>query len=60
MPEDKFIQGVVAALDLVAIYDQGTLFREIVESVGKERTLAEIKLNGLGRTKKLAKAEFNL
>jgi hypothetical protein len=56
--KDDFIRGVVVALDVVAIYDYGVCFKEIVESVGKETVLKEIKKNGLHRTKEMAKSEF--
>lgn len=54
----EFVQGIVAALDVVAIYDQPVIFKEIVESAGTKKVLEEIKLNGLKRTKKLAEQEF--
>ncbi|MDD5453928.1 MAG: hypothetical protein PHW62_00310 [Candidatus Ratteibacteria bacterium] len=56
--EDKFIQGTVAALDVVALYDQPVIFKEIVESAGIKKVLAEIKKNGSERSKKIAKQEF--
>jgi len=58
MEEDKFIQGIVAALDVVAIYDQPVIFKEIIETAGTKRVLAEIKVNGSERSKKLAIQEF--
>lgn len=54
----KFIQGIVVALDVVALYDQPVLFKEIVELAGVEAVLTEIQANGLPRTKKLAQQEF--
>ncbi len=54
----EFVQGIVAALDIVAIFDYGVCFKEIVESAGTKNVLDEIKANGLERTKKLAAQEF--
>jgi len=54
----KFVQGIVAALDVVAIYDYGTCFKEIIESAGKREVLREIELNGSERSKAMAKTEF--
>lgn len=55
---DRFIQGTVAALDIVAIYDNPTIFKDIVEAAGRRAVLAEIAKNGLERTKVLAKNEY--
>jgi hypothetical protein len=57
-PKDRFIQGIVVALDVVALYDQPVLFKEIVELAGTQAVLTEIAANGLERTKKLAAEEF--
>ena len=49
-----FIQGIAAALDVVALYDQPQIFKDILLSSDTKNVLAEIKLNGLERTKKMA------
>jgi hypothetical protein len=54
----QFTAGIVAALDVVALFDQGVMFKEIVETAGIKETLREIRANGLPQTKKMAKAEF--
>ena len=56
--EDKFIQGIVAALDVVALYDQPVIFKEIIETAGTKKVLAEIKINGSERSKNLARQEY--
>jgi len=56
--ENEFIHGIVAALDVVALYDYGACFKGIVESAGKNEVLIEIQKNGLERTKAMANAEF--
>lgn len=52
--EDVFFQGVVAALDVVALYGNYVIFREIVEATGKEEMLREIQKNGSEKTKEMA------
>lgn len=56
--DEKFIQGIVAALDVVSQWDYSKCFKEIVESASKEDVLQEIKKNGLPRTKEMADQEF--
>ena len=52
--DTRFIQGIAAALDVVALYDQPQVFKDILLSSDTKKVLAEIKLNGLERTKKMA------
>lgn len=55
---DRFVQGTVAALDVVAIYDQPQTFKDIVMAGDKEAILKEIKKNGTPTSKKMAKSIF--
>lgn len=55
-----FYAGVVSACDVVALYGQGVILKEIVCSCGYEETIKEIMKNGLPCTKELAKSEFGL
>lgn len=54
-----FNAGVVVALDVVAIFDQGVIVKEIIKTCGEKEMLAEIKENGSQELKDLVKFEFN-
>ena len=54
----EFECGVVIALDYIAEVGEGTYFREIVLSAGRNSILKEITKNGLEKTKEMAKVEF--
>lgn len=54
----QFECGVVIALDYIADVGEGTYFKEIVLSAGKNSILNEITKNGLKETKEMAKVEF--
>jgi hypothetical protein len=60
MKGSEFIQGVVSALDIVALHGEGQVFKEIVEASGKEATISEVMKNGLEKTKEMAQIEFKL
>ena len=54
-----FKQGIVAALDTVSYHGDGMIFKEIVLNAGKG-IKAEIMRNGLPRTRKMLRSEFNV
>jgi hypothetical protein len=58
MKSDEFTRGIVAALDVVALYEEVNLFTEIVESTGTRDVLEEIKKNGSDRSKEMAARIF--
>lgn len=55
---DKFTQGIVAALDVVAVYGEWTIFEAIIRTAGIQEVLKEIRENGLERTKEMAETIF--
>ena len=58
MDTTSFNAGVVCACDVVAVYGEGTILKEIIDACGGKEIYREIMLNGLEKTRKLAKFEF--